>query len=1044
MIAWFARNSVAANLLMITMILMGVVSFRTELTIETFPQSAPDTISVSVPLRGATPEDIELGVAVRIEEAVQDLEGVKEITSISREGATSVNIEIDEDYDPQDLLGDVKSRVDAINTFPAEAEKPVIRLAQHRWSVIDLALSGQLAASELRQLGDRVRDELLRIDGISYVNIGYSRNYEISIEISQDRLRDLNLTLKEIAQKIRGSSVDISAGNVRTEGGDVLIRSKGQAYHKDEFDLIVVKTNSDGSIIRLRDIATVNDAFEEDAMSTMLNGEPGIIIRVARVGSQGAIEVADKVKEYIEQKRPNLPLGVSIDYYDDDSEVLKSRLGTLLGNMWQGGILVVILLALFLRPAVAFWVLLGIPISFIGAMSFLSLMGVSINMMSLYGFILAVGLVVDDAIVTGESIFTTMSEKGSGVESAIEGTNKVAIPVTFGVLTTMAAFIPMMFMGGAMSRLMEPIPIVIISILMISLVESKFVLPAHLKNIRTRDASVKLGRFSAWQQGFARGFEEAIVRYYQPALEWATSRRYSVLAVFVGLVLLTLALISSGWVRFTFMPRIPAETVRANLTMPVGTPFEVTNSHITRMAAVAEQLREKYSDVDGNSSITHILAVAGSGGGRGAATHRGQIQIETLPVKERPVPLDSRQLTREWRELIGVIPGAENLTFRSELIRFGDPIDIQLSGSSFGTLDVVATKIKERLATYPDVFEISDSLNDGKQELRVELTEQGHVLGLTRAEIVSQVSAAFRGFEAQRIQRGKDDVRVIVRLPRAERSTANTLNELLISTPTGQQVPLAHVARVIPDRGPSTIRRVDQYRVLNINADFNKEKINAIALNKDLEIFIDELLLNYPGIAYQLKGEAEEQQETSNGLTLGLMVVLFVIYCLLALPLASYTQPLIVMSVIPFSIIGAVVGHLIMGHDMAMVSYMGLLALVGVVVNDSLVLVDHVNQSRANGRALEEAVVRSGVRRFRAVMLTSLTTFFGLLPMMFASSTQSLFIIPMAISLGWGIIFATGITLILVPCNMLIADDIARLYRRISGSEKPATETSTL
>lgn len=1042
MIEWFARNSVAANLLMVSIILLGFAAFQSELVVETFPRSEPDSISVRVTLRGATPEDIELGVAVRIEEAVQDLEGVKEITSTSNEGSTRVLIEIDEDYDPQEILGDIKSRVDAINTFPAEAEKPVIALAQLRYSVIEVTLAGDIAEEELRQLGDRVREELLRIEGISFVNLGYGRNYEISIEISQDRLRDLNLSLVEISRKIRDSSLDLSAGNVRTQGGDVLIRSKGQAYRRDEFASIVVKTNSDGSILKLGDIAVINDGFEENAMNTTFDGKRGLVLRVSRVGSQGAIDVADKVKQYITQKQTELPRGVFISYWDDDSQLLKSRLGTLWGNMWQGGLLVAVLLTLFLRPAVAFWVLIGIPISFIGSLIFLAQLGVTINMMSLYGFILAVGLVVDDAIVTGESIYTTIEEKGGGVEAAIEGTQRVAIPVTFGVLTTMAAFLPLVFMDGFIGRIAAPITVVIIAILTISLIESKLVLPAHLKNVRLRDNPAELSRFTLWQRSFAQGFEAAIVRYYKPALAAAIRRRYSVLAAFVGLLVLTVVLLDTGWIRFTFMPRIPAETVRANLTMPVGTPFDVTDVHIKRMAEVAEELRERYSDDEGNSSITHVLAVAGSGGGRGAASHRGHVQIETLPMGTRPVPLDSTQLTREWRELIGEIPGAENLTFRSELIRFGDPVNVQLSGHSFVTMELVADEIKQHLRTYPSVYDVSDSLSDGKEELRVELTEQGHVLGLTRSDIVSQVSAAFRGFQAQRIQRGRDDVRVIVRLPLQERSTTSTLNELLITTTTGQAVPLAHVARVIPARGPSTIKRVDQYRVMNITADFNKDKTNAVALNRSLQDFIEELLLTYPEITYEMKGEAEEQAESTSALEVGFVILLFAIYCLLALPLGSYTQPLIVMSVIPFSLIGAVAGHVIMGHSLAMVSYFGLLGLVGIVVNDSLVLVDYVNQSTRKGEKLAEAVRHAGVRRFRAVMLTSLTTFFGLMPMMFATSMQSLFLIPMAISLGWGIIFATAITLVMVPCNMLIADDIGRWLRRDPAREDYLTDAA--
>lgn len=1048
MINWFIRNTVAANLLMFSIILGGLLAFSNKVLLEVFPPGDLRMVTVSVPLRGATPEDAELGIAVRVEEAVQDLEGVKEIVSTSAEGSTSISIEIAEGYDERELLADIKSRVDAINTLPADAEKPIISLAQWQYAVIDLVVSANLPEVELRTYTEQIRDEILRIDGISVAEIEFGRNYEINIEVSQDKLRDAQLTLSDVANLIRESSLDISAGNLRAQGGDVLIRSKGQAYRKNDFESIVVKTNPDGSILRIADIATVRDGFEEDSMSSRFDGKKTLFVKVYRASTEGALDIAENVHQYIADKQDKLPQGVELSYWDDDSELLKSRLGTLVNNIWQGGLLVILLLTLFLRPAVSFWVFIGIPISFIGAFMVLGFLDVSINMMSLYGFILVLGLVVDDAIVTGESIYTSLAEHGPGDHAAIEGTHRVAIPVTFGVLTTIAAFMPMLALDGHMSRMMEPVPIVIGAILMFSLIESKFVLPAHLKNIEVRrrnNAGNRNGwfrRFELWQQDFAYGFEQSIIKYYKPALEVAVRNRYSVLAAFIGLFALALSLLLKGWLPFTFMPRIPAETVAASLTMPVGTPFEVTDRHIARMTEAAEQIREKYTDADGNSAIRHILSVSGGNGRGGAATHRGRVAIETVPLAERTIELDPAEVTREWRKLIGPIAGAESLNMRSELFRFGDPVNIQLSGNSLETLGKVADKVKQQLAGYPTVFDVSDSLSDGKDELRVELTDQGTVLGLTRSSILRQISEAFRGFEAQRIQRGRDDVRVLVRLPKNERSNQDTLNELLMTTPDGRQVPLAHVAEISPSTGPSTIRRVDRYRVVNVTADFDKKKTNAITLNTDLARFLDELLAQYPGISYSLEGEAREQRETTQSLSAALVALLFLIYCLLALPLKSYTQPLIVMSIIPFSLIGAVIGHLIMGHYFAIVSYMGLLALVGVVINDSLVLVDFVNQSRRKGMALFDAVISAGPRRFRAVMLTSVTTFVGLMPMMFVSSTQSLFMIPMAISLGFGILFATAITLFLVPCNMLIANDIGnglRSFFRRAGNTEVAT-----
>lgn len=1034
MIAWFTRNSVAANLLMMGILIGGLMAMNSQLQIEVFPSGKARYISVAVALRSATPEDMELSVAIRIEEAIQDLEGIREIVSNSQEGATTVRIEVEQGYSARDILGDVKSRVDAINTFPSEAEKPVVSITQRNYPVISVTLSGDVSELELRALADAIRDDLLRQPNISQAELNFQRAFEIAVEVPQDRLRDTGLSLSAIALEIRNSSLDTSAGNIRAEGGDVLIRSRGQAYRKDEFERIVVKTNPDGSIVRLADVATVLDGFEEDGIKAEINGQRGLMINVSRAGTESALEIAASVKSYVEAKQKTLPENISLGYWDDDSQVLKSRLGTMLSNLLQGSILVIVLLTLFLRPAIAFWVFLGIPISFIGAFMILGQLGISINMMSLYGFILVIGLVVDDAIVTGESIYTSLSKGGDGTEAAIAGTHRVAIPVTFGVLTTVAAFIPMATMKGHFAELWGAVPIVIGSILLFSLIESKFVLPAHLKHINlTARKSSPLYRFEHWQQRFADRFEQGILRYYQPLLSSALHNRYSVVASFVGLFLLITALLTKGWIPFTFMPRINAETVTASLTMPVGTPEAVLQRHIETISNAANELREEYTDSEGRSGFATILSVAGSGGRR-AAANQGRVAIETLPVEQRHIDIDSAELSRQWRERIGTIAGAESLTFRSELTRFGDPVNVQLSGQSLQTLELIAGKIKQRLATYPTVFEIADSLSDGKDELRVELTEQGHVLGLNRASILTQIGEAFRGFEAQRIQRGRDDIRVLVRLPRSERGSSDSLSELLIETPDGRKVPLSLVADIKPGTGPANIRRVDRFRVVNVTADFDKGNTNAVALTADLKAYIDDLLLAYPGIQYSLEGEAREQREATESLQWGAIALLFLIYALLALPLKSYTQPLIVMSIIPFGLIGAVLGHLITGYTMVIMSYLGLLALIGVVVNDSLVLVDFINQSTRKGLALKEAVVNAGTARFRAVMLTSLTTFFGLLPMMFASSTQSLFLVPMAISLGFGILFATAITLLLVPCNTLIADDIRQRFSRTPRS----------
>jgi multidrug efflux pump subunit AcrB len=1030
MISWFARNSVAANLLMITIIVGGALALKSGVRLEIFPFSDPDTVSVSVPLRGATPEDVELGVAIRIEEAVQDLEGIDKITSRSVEGGTRVSIEIDADYDPRELLDDIKSRVDSINTFPADTEKPIISLSTRFFPVISVVVAGDYSEDEIRIYAERVRDDLLRIAGITQVSLGSVRRYEIAIEASPDRLREFEVSLEDISRAIRGSSVDISAGNVRTEGGDVLIRSKGQAYRRADFESIVVKTNPDGSIVRVSDIAKVLDGFEEESLRTRFNGKYAAFVNVSRVGSQSAIEIASKVKEYIESRQDALPVGMELSFWNDRSRRLVDRLSIMSSSAVQGSVLVIILLSLFLRPAVAIWVFLGIPISFLGSFIVLSQFDISLNMMSAFGFIIVLGIVVDDAIVTGENVYAHMRKGDTGLSAAIHGTKEVAIPVTFGILTTIAAFMPLAFIEGRMGQIFAPIPAVVIPVLMFSLIESKLILPAHLKHIQLHEHDHKATGFQAWQSRFADGFEQYILKYYGPALKFCLRNRYSTLAAFTGVLIVLVMLILSGWTRFVMFERLEGETATASLTMPVGTPFEATNRHAEKMVAAAIQLQEKYTDPEtGQSMIVNILSSVGSSG-RSNGSHLARVQMETVPRQDRTIDFSVSEMNNEWRRLTGPIPGAESIIFRASFFRAGDPINFQFSGNSLETLNAVGEEVKKRLATYPGVFEIADSLSDGKEELQIELSPQGYLVGLTRNEIVNQVGQAFKGLQAQRIQRGRDDIRVLVRFPISERRTIASLNEMLITAPNGRLIPLANVATISPGRGPSQITRIDGYRVLNVTADVDKDNTNMVVLLADLQDYVDSLLVKYPSISYIMEGEQARQAETFGSLQLGVVVVLFAIYCMLALPLKSYVQPVLVMSVIPFGIIGAIIGHWIMGVTLTILSILGLLALTGVVINDSLILVDFINQRHRNaGEDLLSAVERAGVVRFRPVMLTSLTTFFGLLPLLMDQSSSAQFLVPMAISLGFGILFATMITLILVPTNMMIADDVAQYFK---------------
>lgn len=1024
MIEWFTRNSVAANLLMVSIIVAGLLALKTEVILESMPSSEARNISISVALRGASPEDAELGIATRIEDALKDLEGIDRMVSMSSEGGTNVNLELLDDYSPQEVLDQVKSRVDAINTFPQQAERPVIRLAQFTLPVMDVVIAGNFSEREIQNYAERVKDDLLNIEGITQAQVSGVRKYEISIEASQHTLRQWGLSLDDISAAINKNSLDASAGNLRAAGGDVLIRSKGQAYNLEDYSSIVVKTNKDGTVITLGDIAKVYDGFEEDFMSVLFNGQRAAFVKVSRVGDQNVLDIANKTKEYIARQQAYLPKGMSLSYWNDSSEMLKQRLGILKDNAIQGAFLVIIILTLFLRPSIAFWVFMGIPVSFLGAFIVMGWMGTTLNMMSAFGFIVVLGIVVDDAIVTGESVYSHMRTSESSLTAAIKGTQEVSVPVIFGVLTTIAAFAPIAYIQGMLGTFFGNIPKVVIPVLVFSLIESKFVLPAHLKHIKLRSKDSQESTFTKWQTRFAQRFEDGIIKYYKPVITRAIKFRYETLAIFVGSLFLVIALVMSGWTRWTFFPTIEADSATANLSMPVGTPFEVTQQHIDRMTQAVFELQDKYRDIEtGKSPIVNILAMTGSTGGRGASSNSGQITFEMTPAETRIGGISTGKLVNEWRERVGEIPGAESVSYRSSLFRIGSPINIQFSGNDINALGEAGEKAKAWLSEYDGVYEIMDSFSDGKEELKINVTPQGSALGLTRSDIINQLGNAFQGARVQRIQRGRNDVSVIVRHTKEERSTFATLNQLMIRTNQGE-VPLTEVATFSYGKGPSTIRRIDGSRVINITAETNESTVNSIALKSALTEFLDNMLLQYPGTKYSMQGQAREERRSFDSLESGLIIVFLAIYILLALPLRSYGQPLIVMSIIPFGLIGSILGHIITGYTLQIGSLLGMLALVGVMINDSLVLVDYINKKVHNGAKLEEAVAMSGIARFRPVFLTSMTTFLGLSPLILERSINAQFMIPMAISLAFGILFATVVTLIMVPCNVLILKDI--------------------
>jgi len=1036
-ITWFVKNPVAANLLMIAIICLGLYSLFKKVPLETFPAFEQDVVNIAVTFSGATPSEVEQGVTLRVEDAIADLPGVERIYSSSDEGRALVRVEIRKRYDTTIVLNEIKSRVDRITSFPENAERPVVDQLIRIRDVITVVLEQDRKDDViLRENTEKIRDEIRSLPNVTQIAMGGVRAWEISISVPQVALSQYGLTLDTIANVVRNASRDIPGGSIKTESGEILVRALGQAYRKHDFANISVISRKNGTVIRLGDIATINDGFNEDPLYSRFDRKHASFINVARVGDQNAIELANTVKDYIESRKKTLPAGLSLSYWRDSSKVVKARINTLTKSLIQGIGLVLLLLALFLRPDLAFWVSVGVPISFLGALAMMPYLGVTLNLVSMFGFILVLGIVVDDAIVTGENVYSHLQRHGDGYRAAIEGTKEIAVPVTFGVLTTVAAFLPLLMLEGARGKIFAQIPLVVIPVLIFSLIESKFVLPSHLRYMHLRKDASKISLLARLQQKISRGLELFIKVVFRPFLNIALNWRYLTLAIFISILVLTLSIVISGRYKYTFFPRIESELISATLKMPDGIAIGITEKHLNKMLETAEELKKEYIEEDTKKPlIQHILLTVGSSGLRPRAgvsgkSNIGMVTFEILPPEERSTTISAKKIVAEWRKLIGPIPGAIELSFRAELGRGGDPINVQLKGHDFTELNGLAIKVKEKLAEYQGLFDIKNSFEGGKDEVQLRIRPEAEQLGLNLNSIGSQVRHAIYGKEVQRIQRNQSEVKVMVRLPKEERVSLPDLQNLLIRTTNGAEVPLSEVAEIKLGRGTSTITRVDRQRIINITADLNKELIDANTIAADLKEWMPKLLKDHPGVIFDLEGEQREQKKFGKSLAFGFAIALIIIFILLAIPFGSYTQPLMVMSVIPFSIIGAIGGHAIMGISLSISSAMGVLALVGVVVNDSLVLVDYTNKRIKEGASVNKAIRLAGSARFRPILLTSLTTFAGLTPLIMEKSTQAQFLIPMAVSLGFGILFATLLTLVLIPTFYLIVEDFKRLFAR--------------
>ncbi len=1060
MIRWFARNSIAANFLLFGILLLGIYSAWKRIPLEVQPAIVFEQVDVNVSYRGGSPEDVERAIVIPIENSLEGLQGVDFIESRANSGGGRVTVRAKEGFDPRILMEEIKARVDRINTFPNETEPVQVSIPDSaRWfDVIKVAIAGDMDEADLLRAARRVRDDLVEIRGISQASVQGANPLEIAIEADPRTLRDYGLTFSDLSDAIQRSSLDLPAGQITTDEGNLMIRSKGQAYVGQDFEDIVI-SNREGSEVRLGSVARVTDGFEEGRKIMRFNGKPALLVEVLRLNDENALQIADSVKNYVGTARTRFPEGITLHVTDDSSIELEGRLGTLLSSLLQGSLLVLIVLGLFLRPMIAFWVVIGIPVAFAGGLFMMPFFGITANVMSLFGFIIVVGLVVDDAIVTAEHIYSKLKDGVAPLDAVTEGAAEVALPVTFGILTTIVAFIPLMFFEGFYGSFTKQIPPIVAAVLVFSLIETKLALPCHLKSVRVH--RLHLNRFERFQKMIADGLENFVTRVYAPTLRAATHHRYITLALFFAVGMGSLGLLTSGKLGFVNMPSIDRNRINARIEMPRDTPIEITDDRVRRVAAAVDQLKADFIDPGtGKSLITDVIATTGGHPSwPGVESHEGRVEVGVVDpgVRSEPGPKNS-DIAKRWLELVGELPDVDNFRVSGERGGGGgrdgeelESIRIEVRGPASEEKDLVVDEVEAVLEAYEGIHSAWNNAGGNRDELLISIRPEGEALGLTQRELANQVRAAFFGQQAQRVQRDRDDIRVMIRMPLAQRQSLNTLDHLRIRTPAGGEAPFHSVATANFERARSDIERIDGAQVVGVSAQPVDETVDVVMIARNLAPRIDEILNQYPGLSWRYTGYVAEHEETRQRSIIGGTALFFALYALLAIPFKSLYQPIFVMLAVPFGAIGALFGHLIMDITPSYLSVFGILALAGVVVNDSLVMVDFINQRVRAGDDLHESVIRSGTKRFRPILLTSLTTFVGLMPLLFDRSLQAQFLIPMATSLAFGILFATAITLYLIPTAYLAAEDIRthvgrawawyrRPFRRSSPSPSPAAE----
>jgi len=1049
LIAWMARHPVAANLLMGLILVAGVVNMLT-MKQEVFPLIELDVLEVRVEYLGAAPDEVEESIVQRIEEQIEGIDGIDQVTSVAAQGTGVVRIELARGVHVASKLDEVKAAIDRITTFPDEAERPEVRQLVTRQRVVELALYGDAPESVLRELAYRVKDELSATPGISLVQVARVRNYEVSIEVPNDALRAYGLTLQDLAATVRRSSLDLPSGDIKAAGESILLRAKGRNYDRADFENIIVVSAATGARVRLAEIARIDDGFRDEDLIMRYQGKPAAFVQVFRVGEEKVLDVVRVVDRYLESSlRPGLPPGIQVEVWRDDSVEFQNRMRLLIKNGLIGLALVLGALALFLDLRLAFWVSAGIAVSFVGAFAVMPWVGLSINMMSLFGFILAIGIVVDDAIVTGENIYAENERGTPEVEAAVRGAQRVTLPVALAVSTTVAAFVPLLFAPGTLGKFLFQIPAVVILVLVVSVIEAMFILPHHLAHLHITGFTPRT-RVGAWLAELRHATDRALRRFVEGpltrALRFVTTHYVVSLASGLAVLLVTFGIISGGYVRFVFFPQVEGRYVTASLELSQGATAETTLAAAQAIERAGYTAARALPDPSGRALINAVYlsvgqqAVAGPGA-VGALNllqgNKASVVIELLDPEVRTVT--SKEFELRWRKEVGRLPDVKKLTFASNVINLGSPVQVELSARSEEGLAQAVQALKEDLSRIDGVFDVRDDREPGKQEVQFKLKPSARTLGLTLEALSQQVRAAFFGAEAVRVQRGRDEVRVYVRLPRREQASLADLSRYRIRTPAGGFVPLHEVAELSLGHGPSTIVRRGGRRVTTVFAEVDSAVVTGQQVNTRLTgSVLPRLQEEIPGLAYAMGGEQREQGRTLPSLAKNFVLAVFCMYALLALAFRSYIQPLIVLVSIPFGLVGATLGHLIMGLSFGLTSLFGLVGLAGIIVNGSLVLVDFVNEELARGKPSQQAIMDAAKGRFRPIVLTAVTTFLGIFPLIIERSIQAQFLIPLAVAIGVGVLLGTALQMLITPALAMWVEDLRARWGSGGAQAEPS------